>query len=94
MLDNVTASHTSKYERVKMKELAVTQDVEKYLLGCVADAAAQQNGSSSTSIQPCIKLSLALGAIEQSMTRKKDPVCLELAHLQVRRCISLVVHPH
>lgn len=91
MLDNVTASCASKYEKVKMKELAVTEDVEKYLLGCVADAAAQQNGSS---IQPCITLSLALGAIEESLTRKKDPVCLDLAHLQVRRCISLVVHPH
>jgi hypothetical protein len=68
--------------RASMTGPKVTQDLEDYLLTCVVEAAAECSG-----IQACIKLSLALGIVEEALTRKKDPFCPEIQQLKVPRCV-------
>ena len=81
MLESTAGPRGSKHVRVNMAGLAVTKDVETSLLACVTEAAA-----GGSSIQACIKLSLALGIVEEALTRKKDAACPVLEHLQVTLC--------
>lgn len=69
-----------------MPGLEVTKDIESYLLACVAEAAAE-----GSCIQACIKLSLALGTVEEALTCKKDPVCPEIEHLKVNYRVPRLV---
>lgn len=81
MLENTAVPRASQHIRVNMTGLEVAKDVENYLLTCVKEAAAVKS-----SIQACIRLSLALGIVEEAITRKKEPACPILEHLEVSSC--------
>lgn len=83
MLDSTAIPTANKHVRVNMAGVEVTKDVESFLLACVAEAAAE-----SSSIHSCIKLSLALGAVEEALTRKKDPACPTIEAVNVSRMPS------
>jgi hypothetical protein len=72
------SARNSQHATVSMAGLEVTEEVESYLLACVADAAAE--GSNT---RACIKLSIAVGAVEEALTRKKDPTCPGIEHIKV-----------
>jgi hypothetical protein len=55
---------------------AIDQDVEQRLLSCVAEAA-------QGDIDAAIGLSVQLGIVEESVTRRKDATCPTLHQLQV-----------